>query len=457
MRHVSLIGILVGLVAIPAVAIPPSLQPPPIPEARSTDVPLTVELTPAATPDAPPTTPAGSTADESRILLPLTDEDMPPARTADGPAPVLKGENGPGIVLLPLTPAEVALESASAASAEPTAPAAVVDASGAEQSRAATATLVGGFEIDDAAGNPTCGECHRATDNCCCDATRWAISGQWMYLQPRGTEIVYAIDNAACFGSPLGRAEQIDWDYESGYKVGIGKYFGDGSHGLFVNYSHFEANEADDATRATGPGTIRPLLTFAIPATCDGVSSTSARADASINFDRVEIDYKQFFSNECWKFDWLVGLAYGQLNQDVSAQYENDIVRVASDAFGWGARVGAGAEYGSGNVRGYGHADFTLLASNVDARFQQVNVLDGEVVHYSQDLDRIIPVLDLELGIAVDLTRHLSLRTGYVYSMWFNVITVPDWVAAVQAGDITGSVEDTVTFDGVFARLEFVW
>jgi hypothetical protein len=384
-----------------------------------------------------------------------TNEQPLPAANADAipPAP---GTTQRAIILQPIGFDESNAAAATPRSATPAAESAHVADPSTTAVEPGPATLTGALESE--SGEPlTCESCHRDVDCCCC-GKHWIISGQWMYLQPRGSEIVYAFDSPGCFSPPLGAAEQIDWDFESGFKVGVGRLFtDDGSAGLFASYTHFEAHEADNARSVTGDGTLRPLLLFPQPGTCDALSSTSAQAHAAIEFERVELDYKRFFDCGCWRLDWLLGVAYGQLNQDASALYDTDLVRIDTDMYGYGARMGFGAEYGRGCIRGFGRSDFTLLAANQSAKYQQFNTLDGQVVHYSQDLDRLIPVLDLELGVAVDLTRRLTLRTGYMYSLWFNVVTVPDFVGAVHAGDVTGSVEDTLTFDGLFARLEFVW
>jgi hypothetical protein len=153
-----------------------------------------------------------------------------------------------------------------------------------------------------------------------------------------------------------------------------------------------------------------------------------------------------------------LGFAYGELLQDLKARFDEDRVAVHTGAWGYGTHLGGGLEYGFGCFRGFGHADLTLLASNVEADYEQRNAfVAGRVAHFDQDLDRIIPVLDLELGVAADVCRNTVIKVGYLYSIWFNVVTTPEFIDAVQGMNTDGSVSDTLTFDGLFVRFEYTW
>jgi hypothetical protein len=200
-----------------------------------------------------------------------------------------------------------------------------------------------------------------------------------------------------------------------------------------------------------------PLLFHPSLLNCPLGTSTRARASSSIDFDRVNIDYRRYVDCGCLRLDWLVGFGYGELIQDLRAIYDEGRVEVNSESWGYGARIGGGGEYGVGRFRGFAHGDLTLLASNAKARYQTIDIFDGEEVDFTQDLDRIIPVVDLEVGVAMDLCRNTVLKVGYTYSIWFNVVTTPVFVSDVQHGDIDGNSGDTLTFDGVFARVEINW
>ena len=308
----------------------------------------------------------------------------------------------------------------------------------------------------DPAEAAVCDRCGKAWASCHCDGHGWKFFGEYLVLHPRGADPVFALRAPTCLQPPTG-VEQIDFGMESGFRLGFEKEIGDGFSTIGANFAHFEANDERRAAPTTGGGVLVPIVAFDPTATCNGSTSTLASASAGVGFDRVSLDYRRYIESGNCKFDWLVGFAYGQLTQDLKAQFDEDRVTVDTGAWGYGLHVGGGLEYGLGCLRGFGHADLTLLASNAKADYTQTNAFTGQVAHFNQDLDRIIPVLDLELGVAVDVCRNTVIKAGYLYSIWFNVVTTPDFIDAVQGLNVDGSVSDTLTFDGLFVRLEYTW
>ena len=50
----------------------------------------------------------------------------------------------------------------------------------------------------------------------------------------------------------------------------------------------------------------------------------------------------------------------------------------------------------------------------------------------------------------------LRLKAGYLFSGWFNTPTTDAFIRSVQLGQ-AGKLNDTLTFDGLTARLELVF
>jgi hypothetical protein len=66
-------------------------------------------------------------------------------------------------------------------------------------------------------------------------------------------------------------------------------------------------------------------------------------------------------------------------------------------------------------------------------------------------------MLDYELGVAWTSTQgNLRLAVGYMVSYWFNAVTTPVFIDAVQA-DNYADVGDTITFDGAVGRIEWIF
>ena len=71
--------------------------------------------------------------------------------------------------------------------------------------------------------------------------------------------------------------------------------------------------------------------------------------------------------------------------------------------------------------------------------------------------DRIVPMLDYELGIAwLGPQGHLRVAIGYMATYWFNIVSTPTFVDAVQADNYV-NVSDTIAFDGAVGHVEWRW
>jgi hypothetical protein len=310
-------------------------------------------------------------------------------------------------------------------------------------------------KVDASSAPAPCDGCGQDLGDCCCPSgCGLRIFADWLYLQPRGADAVYAARALNCFDPPLD-VEQIDFGAFSNYRVGFAKTLHNDCTELGATFWSFEAQEEDHATRTVGTDVILPLLLHPSQIDCPGTTSTLARASAGIDFDRINIDYKQYCDWNCTQFDWLIGFGYAKLEQDLRASYDENSIQADSDLHGYGLRLGGGASRSWRWLSGFLHADFTLLATNINANYRSVDVFDGTEVDFDQGLDRLVPVLDLEAGIAMNVSCHTTIKVGYIYSIWWNVVTNQAFIEDVQQGDITGNSGDTLTFDGVFARVEF--
>jgi hypothetical protein len=105
--------------------------------------------------------------------------------------------------------------------------------------------------------------------------------------------------------------------------------------------------------------------------------------------------------------------------------------------------------------RVYGRGIANLLVGDVTADFVQENQFNGVEVDTSYTENRIVPVVDLEVGIAwLGPGGRLRLSGGYLVSAWFNMLTTPTWIDSVHAVNFTDR-EEVLTFDGLTGRAEW--
>jgi hypothetical protein len=70
--------------------------------------------------------------------------------------------------------------------------------------------------------------------------------------------------------------------------------------------------------------------------------------------------------------------------------------------------------------------------------------------------DRFVPILEAELGVAWTIQDCLRFSAGYTMKAWYNAVTTPVWVQAVQTDNFV-NVGDTMTFDGLVVRAELLF
>jgi hypothetical protein len=105
----------------------------------------------------------------------------------------------------------------------------------------------------------------------------------------------------------------------------------------------------------------------------------------------------------------------------------------------------------------YGRAFAAALTGNFQSEYRMVSTLGGPLVVVNWDDDRIVPMLDYELGVAwTNPQGNLRLSAGYMMSHWFNIVSTPVFVEAVQS-DSYVNVNDTISFDGLVGRAELRW
>ena len=63
--------------------------------------------------------------------------------------------------------------------------------------------------------------------------------------------------------------------------------------------------------------------------------------------------------------------------------------------------------------------------------------------------------MELELGLSwVTFEERLRISAGYLLNIWFNTMTTPTWINAVQQQNFT-SVDETLSIDGLSIRGEW--
>ena len=293
------------------------------------------------------------------------------------------------------------------------------------------------------------------------------VFGEFLYLHPRGADVSYAVpqDGTGGIGTvPTGEVAVANIGYTPAFRGGA--FFTIGDDALIeLTYTRFESDATSSIT-STAPIVINPLTLF--PGTFNaGFTAEAASASYAIDYQLIDADY--MVMGECcpdYWFGYLAGARYAELGQTFSATYPfaapDGTTQLNTDInfSGAGLRLGLLGErtlFPNMGLRVYGSGVANLLVGKFDATYTQTNQFNGVEANTSISEDRIVPVLDLELGVAwLGPNGHFRISAGYLVSAWFNTVTTPSWIEGVQNRSFSPG-DDVLTFDGLTARAQLAF
>jgi Legionella pneumophila major outer membrane protein precursor len=298
---------------------------------------------------------------------------------------------------------------------------------------------------------------------------RWTIFGEALWIHPTGVDMAHAQqqDDAGAGGPvPFGEIGVADPDYDIGFRIGGELEFTPCS-AIFVQYAFFETT-ADSSVTAPiiggGSGAVGSLVHH--PNTLIDSSIQPVTATYDIEFQLGDAAYRQILvRNQLQKVSVFAGGRFGQLDQrfaqtGVFGAGADNITTTTSIEFNGGgpmAGIDGDQRIGITGFSVYGKTLVAALAGNFKTDYSMVDTLAGSLAIARWEDDRIVPMLEYELGLAwTNPQGNLRLSAGYMTSHWFNVVTTPVFVDAVQADNYV-NVDDTISFDGLVGRAELHW
>jgi len=310
---------------------------------------------------------------------------------------------------------------------------------------------------------PPCDTCF----DCVCRSTAHftSIFADYLYLRPRDAEVAYAVPiDGPITGPPannpiqVGRVATVDPNFQGAYRAGFNVNV-DCASSVEASFTRYE-NETTDEIFTSAPDVLRSLV--AHPSSGSAASDfLEAGAELNIDFDLVDVTYRrQLACGPVHAIDYLVGTRYAKLEQSFGALFENNGVEaVFTDVEfeGAGVRFGLAAErfHCSSGLSGYGTAFASFLAGEFDASYFQGQNFDQTVVEAEWSAGRIVPILDLEFGVAwTSPMQKLRVSAGYLYSAWLNAVKTEEFIQAVQENNFL-NLDSTVSFDGL--RIQAVY
>ena len=129
---------------------------------------------------------------------------------------------------------------------------------------------------------------------------------------------------------------------------------------------------------------------------------------------------------------------------------------LTADFDGAGPKVGLEARrYFRGNQASlFARSNLSLLLGSYDISITQLNPtavgsLPATQI-FAENIDRIIPVADIEMGGDWQVTDHLQLSAGYMFQAWWDLGAFEQLTLALSHNN-----SNILGLDGLFARIEY--
>ena len=331
----------------------------------------------------------------------------------------------------------------------------------------------GGCEYDGGYGcGEDCGGGGGLCNGCCgiCGSGRISIFADWLYLQPTGDDVAHAQQQNGIGGAgtvPYGDIGTVDIAHSSGMRIG-GSIACDECSQVSLSYTFFES----DGFNVTEPpfipgdgGAVGSLMHH--PGAAITASAGPLEATNDIDFQLADIMYRRVWrAAPGFAINYSAGIQYGHLEQSfqqtgIFGGGQQGAIDTTSniDFDGGGLKIGLDAERRITHCFStYGRFSAAAMSGTFRSRYDMNNVTtDTLLARANWKDDRVIGQIEYELGIGwTSCNERWHISTGYMFSHWTNVVTTGEFINAVQK-DKYVNVDDTLSFDGIVTRVEFLW
>jgi hypothetical protein len=169
-----------------------------------------------------------------------------------------------------------------------------------------------------------------------------------------------------------------------------------------------------------------------------------------------------------WAITWSAGARVGRLDLNSATQLFNVSGALAFDALSEVSFVGAGPKVGLEGRRylgehqrwsAYGKSSFSLLLGQYDIDQSLTTLATGAVSRQTTNYTRIVPMIDLEVGLSRQLGKKTMLTAGYFMQVWIDASTVNNLnqPGVGILGPANTDDANMTMFDGFMLRVERVF
>lgn len=259
----------------------------------------------------------------------------------------------------------------------------------------------------------------------------WFATADILYWHPKvgGTAFAYS-NSVRNVNLPVkGRAKKIDFDWEWGFRIGLGRNFCHDQWDAYVNYTRFRSTDSTHTSAGLNSNII-PLKGAVL--TDQGVGSAKSHFD--FDFDSIDLELgRHFFLSQRVSLRPFIGLKTAWIDLDQVTRYTGGAIDIltakiedGSDFWGIGPRLGMNSQWDL--YRGFrfvGDLSGSMLYGHFDVdRHERLSSSHGQEVKLSADENRFLPVLQLFLGFGYGTYLHcgklyFTIDAGYEAQYWW--------------------------------------
>lgn len=284
------------------------------------------------------------------------------------------------------------------------------------------------------------------------------FTGDLLYWQAHEEGLPLAVEAEHPDNLDHARVIQLHWDWDFGYRVGIGYTMGHGGWDLSLHWLRFytDASRSQQASRGAFffPSQVHPVNLPTASTFC-----TQWHSHWQLHLNQIDLSLSRSFEVSRWlTLQPRVGLCSAWIDQKWHIDYDR-VEGIAghsikdtskNDYWGLGPCVGLNTQWGFG--RGwslYGNGDLAILYGffAID-RQEKVAGLDTGIPLSIDNSYRVSKVVaDLQLGLRYERAfvqdrLHLLIQTGWELPMYFGQNQFPSFTSADSLGDFVANQGD---------------
>ena len=317
------------------------------------------------------------------------------------------------------------------------------------------------------------GACRNCQQAPCCCANFWQhrsyVFGEFLYLKSYGPDFVHATQQQAAPSGvgtvPFGRAQNLIQPWVSAFRVSAGYACSDCSS-ISATYTQFQSHTSDTlGLPAGGNPPTSVISSVLVPGSINaGTTFSQINAVSGIAYKTADIMYSRLLAGgDDYYVNYDIGARYAHLEQGFLqnaqfAQPNNPQFTTSNIRFdGIGLRTGFDGRHriGCGGFSAYGNGFLSVLFGDFNSNYTQTNALTTATLAANNwESARVMPILEYEVGLSwTSCSGCWRIGAGYYTAFWFNSVTSPQYIQAVQNNNFV-KLGDTITFTGLVAHAE---